>query len=75
MVGMVGAGQLARMCAQAAIGLGVKFTVLAADAQESAAQVVPSTVIGNHDNVDDLLAFASDCDVITFDHEHVPTEH
>jgi len=74
-VGMVGAGQLARMCAQAAIGLGVKFTVLAADAQESAAQVVPATVIGNHDNVDDLLAFARDCDVITFDHEHVPTEH
>ena len=72
---MVGAGQLARMCAQAAIGLGVKFTVLAADAQESAAQVVPATVIGNHDNVDDLLAFARDCDVITFDHEHVPTEH
>jgi 5-(carboxyamino)imidazole ribonucleotide synthase len=74
-VGMVGAGQLARMCAQAAIGLGVKFTVLAADAQESAAQVVPETVIGHHDNVDDLLAFARDCDVITFDHEHVPTEH
>jgi 5-(carboxyamino)imidazole ribonucleotide synthase len=74
-VGMVGAGQLARMCAQAAIGLGVRFTVLAADAQESAAQVVPATVIGNHDNVDDLLAFARGCDVITFDHEHVPTEH
>jgi 5-(carboxyamino)imidazole ribonucleotide synthase len=74
-VGMVGAGQLARMCAQAAIGLGVKFTILAADAQESAAQVVPATVIGNHDNVDDLLAFARGCDVITFDHEHVPTEH
>jgi 5-(carboxyamino)imidazole ribonucleotide synthase len=74
-VGMVGAGQLARMCAQAAIGLGVRFTVLAADAQESAAQVVPATVIGNHDNVDDLLAFARACDVITFDHEHVPTEH
>ncbi|MCX6418985.1 MAG: 5-(carboxyamino)imidazole ribonucleotide synthase [Actinobacteria bacterium] len=74
-VGMVGAGQLARMCAQAAIGLGVKFTVLAADAQESAAQVVPATVIGNHDSLDDLLAFARDCDVITFDHEHVPTEH
>jgi 5-(carboxyamino)imidazole ribonucleotide synthase len=74
-VGMVGAGQLARMCAQAAIGLGVKFTILAADAQESAAQVVPAKVIGNHDNVDDLLAFARGCDVITFDHEHVPTEH
>ena len=39
-VGMVGAGQLARMTSQAAIGLGVGFRVLADAADESAAQVV-----------------------------------
>jgi 5-(carboxyamino)imidazole ribonucleotide synthase len=71
-VGMVGAGQLARMTAAAAIGLGIRFRVLAADAEESAAQVCAETVLGDYRSTDDLLAFAAGCDVITFDHEHVP---
>jgi len=71
-VGMVGAGQLARMTAAAAIGLGVRFRVLAADPDDSAAQVCAETVLGDYRSTDDLLAFAADCDVITFDHEHVP---
>jgi 5-(carboxyamino)imidazole ribonucleotide synthase len=71
-VGMVGAGQLARMTAAAAIGLGIRFRVLAADPDESAAQVCADTVLGDYRSTDDLLAFAAGCDVITFDHEHVP---
>jgi 5-(carboxyamino)imidazole ribonucleotide synthase len=71
-VGMVGAGQLARMTAAAAIGLGIRFRVLAADPLESAAQVCAETVLGDYRSTDDLLAFAASCDVITFDHEHVP---
>jgi 5-(carboxyamino)imidazole ribonucleotide synthase len=71
-VGMVGAGQLARMTAAAAIGLGIRFRVLAADPGESAAQVCADTVIGDYRSIDDLLAFAAGCDVVTFDHEHVP---
>ena len=69
---MVGAGQLARMTAAAAIGLGIEFRVLAADPDESAAQVCAGTVLGDYRSLDDLLAFAAGCDVITFDHEHVP---
>ncbi len=42
-VGMVGGGQLARMTAQAAIGLGVGFRVLAGSAADSAAQVTAGT--------------------------------
>jgi len=72
---MVGGGQLARMTHQAAIALGVGFEVLAADPLESAAQVVRQAVIGNHDDLTDLRLFAERCDVITFDHEHVPTSH
>jgi len=72
---MVGGGQLARMTHQAAIALGVGFEVLAADPLESAAQVVRQAVIGNHDDLADLRLFAERCDVITFDHEHVPTSH
>jgi 5-(carboxyamino)imidazole ribonucleotide synthase len=70
-VGMIGAGQLARMTAAAAIGLGIRFRVLAAAPDESAAQVA-DTVLGDYRSTDDLMAFAAGCDVITFDHEHVP---
>jgi len=71
-VGMVGAGQLARMTCQAAIGLGIGFRVLAADAAESAAQVCAGTRVGDYRSGADLLAFAAGCDVVTFDHEQVP---
>ena len=74
-VGMVGAGQLARMTAQAAAGLGVGFRVLAASAADSAAQVAAGTVVGDHRSLDDLRAFAAGCDVLTFDHEHVAGGH
>jgi 5-(carboxyamino)imidazole ribonucleotide synthase len=71
-VGMVGAGQLARMTAAAAVGLGIRFRVLAAAPDESAAQVCADTVLGDYRSTSDLLAFAAGCDVVTFDHEHVP---
>jgi 5-(carboxyamino)imidazole ribonucleotide synthase len=71
-VGMVGACQLARMTATAAVGLGVRFRVLAAAADESAAQVTADAFIGDYRSYPDLAAFAAGCDVVTFDHEHVP---
>jgi 5-(carboxyamino)imidazole ribonucleotide synthase len=73
-VGMVGAGQLARMTTAAAVGLGIDFRVLAAAADESAAQVCAGTVLGDYRSADDLLKFAAGCDVVTFDHEHVPAD-
>jgi phosphoribosylaminoimidazole carboxylase PurK protein len=74
-VGMVGGGQLARMTSQAATGLGVGFRVLAGHATESAAQVVAGTRLGDYRSLQDLRAFAAGCDVLTFDHEHVPAPH
>ena len=74
-VGMVGAGQLARMTCQAAISLGVGFRVLAGSARDSAAQVCTGVRVGDYTSLPDLLAFAAECDVITFDHEHVPGPH
>jgi 5-(carboxyamino)imidazole ribonucleotide synthase len=71
-VGMIGGGQLSRMTAAPAAALGIDFRVLAASPDESAAQVVRDPFIGSHDDLDDLRAFAQDCDVVTFDHEHVP---
>jgi 5-(carboxyamino)imidazole ribonucleotide synthase len=73
-VGMIGAGQLARMTHQAAIALGQSLKVLAGDPAESAAVVTPATSLGDYRNVDDLRAFAKGCTVVTFDHEHVPQD-
>ncbi len=69
---MIGGGQLARMTAEAATALGIGFRVLAASSQDPAALVVNDLHIGAHDDPDAVLTFADGCDVITFDHEHVP---
>lgn len=72
-VGLVGGGQLARMSAAPAAALGIDLRVLATAPDDSAAQVVSDVVIGRHDDAEAVLAFAQGCDVLTFDHEHVPT--
>lgn len=72
---MVGGGQLARMTHEAGIPLGIRFKLLSDTPQDSAAQVVSDVVVGDYRDLDTLRAFAQGCDVITFDHEHVPTEH
>ncbi|MER8161377.1 5-(carboxyamino)imidazole ribonucleotide synthase [Streptomyces sp. NPDC094472] len=74
-VGMVGGGQLARMTHEAGIPLGIRFKLLSDTPQDSAAQVVSDVVIGDYRDLDVLRAFAQGCDVVTFDHEHVPAEH
>ncbi|WP_082952818.1 5-(carboxyamino)imidazole ribonucleotide synthase [Mycobacterium sp. 852002-10029_SCH5224772] len=73
-VAMVGGGQLARMTHQAAIALGQTLRVLATAADESAALIAPDVVIGSHTDLEDLRRVAAGADVLTFDHEHVPTE-
>ncbi|MBL3804806.1 5-(carboxyamino)imidazole ribonucleotide synthase [Streptomyces sp. BRB081] len=74
-VGMVGGGQLARMTHEAGIPLGIRFKLLSDTPQDSAAQVVGDVVVGDYRDLYTLRDFARGCDVITFDHEHVPTEH
>ncbi len=71
-VGVIGAGQLARMMVAPAIELGFEIRVLAAGEGESASIAV--TQFGDHTSIDDVLRFAEGVDVITFDHEHVPQE-
>jgi 5-(carboxyamino)imidazole ribonucleotide synthase len=69
---MVGAGQLARMICPAATGLGIGFRLLAETATDSAARVWPDVQLGDYRSLDDLRGLAAGCDVVTFDHEHVP---
>ena len=72
-VGMVGGGQLSRMTHQAAIALGLSLRVLADATHDSAALVANGVVVGDHTSLDDVRAFAQGCEVLTFDHEHVPS--
>ena len=74
-VGIVGGGQLARMSAAPAAALGIGLRVLATSPEESAAQVIHDVVLGRHDDLEALKRLASGCDVVTFDHEHVPPAH
>ncbi|MGC4771821.1 5-(carboxyamino)imidazole ribonucleotide synthase [Micromonospora sp. DT44] len=74
-VGMVGGGQLARMTHQAAIALGQSLRVLASSPDDGAALVAADVQYGDHTDLAALRTFAKGCDVVTFDHEHVPNEH
>jgi 5-(carboxyamino)imidazole ribonucleotide synthase len=73
-VGIVGGGQLARMCQPPAVALSVTLSVLAASEDDSAAQVIPNALVGAHDDLEDVLRLAERSDVVTFDHEHVPAD-
>jgi 5-(carboxyamino)imidazole ribonucleotide synthase len=73
-VGMVGGGQLARMTHQAAIALGQSLRVLAVAPDDGAALVAAEVQYGDHSDLAALRTFAKGCDVVTFDHEHVPTD-
>ncbi len=75
LVAVVGAGQLARMMAPAAIALGVRLRVLAQDAGDSAARVVVDAPLGAPDDLAALTALADGAAAVTLDHELVPTEH
>ncbi|MFM1728027.1 5-(carboxyamino)imidazole ribonucleotide synthase [Prescottella soli] len=74
-VTMIGGGQLARMTHQAAIELGQTLRVLAGSIDEPAAQVSPDVVLGSHTDLAALRKAALGSNALTFDHEHVPTEH
>jgi 5-(carboxyamino)imidazole ribonucleotide synthase len=74
-VAMVGGGQLARMTHQAAVALGQSLRVLATSPDESAALVTADVRLGDHRSLADLQRLADGATVLTFDHEHVPTEH
>ncbi|MFD4355432.1 5-(carboxyamino)imidazole ribonucleotide synthase [Nocardia sp. NPDC058518] len=74
-VTMVGGGQLARMTHQAAVALGQRLRVLAERPDDPAAQVTPDVVFGSHGDLNALRKAAHGSHALTFDHEHVPTEH
>ncbi len=63
------------MMQPAAIALGVPLRLLAERADASAAQVIADAQVGDYTDLEVLRAWAKGLDVVTFDHEHVPTPH
>ena len=65
-VGIIGAGSLARLHLAPAIALGVDLRVLATSKDDSAAQVC-NYVIGDRNNLSHVLDFARQCDLVTYE--------
>ncbi|MCH4249476.1 MAG: 5-(carboxyamino)imidazole ribonucleotide synthase [Microbacteriaceae bacterium] len=71
-VGVIGAGQLARMMIPAAVNLDIDLRVFGTGPGESAA--LAQTATGDWTDLEAVRAFAADVDVLTFEHEHVPQQ-
>ena len=74
-VGILGAGQMARMLIEAATRLNIEIKLLSKNSEESAALIANNVVIGDVNNYSDLSVFALDTDVITFDLYEFPFEN
>ncbi|MCY7395908.1 MAG: 5-(carboxyamino)imidazole ribonucleotide synthase [Nocardioides sp.] len=72
---VIGGGQLARMMAEPAAALGLPLRLLAEAEGVCAAQVIGDHLVGDHRDLATLRRVTAGCPVVTFDHEHVPTEH
>ncbi len=67
-LGIVGAGQIARMTHQAAVRLGITPKLFAERLDDSAALAAPGVVFSHPDAI---AAFVADCEVVTFEHERL----
>ena len=71
-IGVLGAGQLARMLALAAARLGFRTHVFGPSADEPAFDVCAARTIAPYDDPQALDAFAKSVDVVTYEFENVP---
>lgn len=70
-VGVIGAGQLARMMVAPATALGIDLLLFAQGSNDSGAQITHHEV-GDYTNLAQVLEFARKVDVVTFEHELIP---
>ncbi len=63
------------MMAPAAVAMGFELRILAENETVSAVSAVPRAPVGDYTDLETLREFARGVDVLTFDHEHVPTAH
>ena len=73
-IGILGGGQLAKMLATAAAELGFNIDIYCPDKDCPAAQVANKIVFGNYDDNENLVAFAKNVDVLTYEFENIDTK-
>lgn len=71
-IGILGGGQLGRMLALAAAQLGYRTHIFSPEADSVAADVASHHVQAAWDDESRLAAFASGCDIVTYEFENVP---
>ena len=70
-IGILGGGQLGRMLAMSAAQLGLRVHIYAPDEDSVAAEVAARFTCAAWDDSAALIAFAADCDAITFEFENI----
>jgi len=72
-IGVLGSGQLGRMFAIAARRMGYRVHTFSPDRDTPTGQIGDVEVTASYDDLDQVCAFASQVDVVTFEFENVPT--
>jgi 5-(carboxyamino)imidazole ribonucleotide synthase len=72
-IGILGAGQLGRMLAIAALKVGLRTHIYAPEAEAPAYDAAAARTIADFDDEEALASFAEAVDVVTFEFENVPT--
>jgi 5-(carboxyamino)imidazole ribonucleotide synthase len=70
-LGIIGGGQLAKMCAQAASQLGIEVCILERAERFPARHLAAATLRGDWDDGEEVAALARQCDVVTLENEFV----
>ena len=73
-IGILGAGQLGRMLAIAALKVGLRTHIFAPEAQGSAYDAAAGRTIAAFDDEAALASFAEAVDIVTYEFENVPTD-
>ena len=73
-IGLLGGGQLGRLLANAASGLGLRTHIYAPEANCPAKDVAFAQTMADYDDAAALSAFARSVDVITYEFENVPAQ-
>jgi len=72
-IGILGAGQLGRMLAIAALKIGLRSHIYAPEADAPAHDAAMAKTVAAYDDEKALAAFADSVDVVTYEFENVPT--
>lgn len=73
-IGILGGGQLGRLLAQAASGLGFRTHIFAPESSPPARSVSTYFTCADYEDIDALTAFAAETDYITFEFENIPID-